>query len=419
MINRNQFVGMLAGSLLCSLVAAQTLQIVKPESVGLAGLQLQKIGDVIQKHIDAGEVPGAIALVVRNGGIAYLDARGKLNATEPLRTDTVFWVASMTKPIVASAVMTMVEAGKVSLDDPVSKFIPEFAAPARVRVLRPGSLAEKPQYDLVPAQRALTVHDLITHTAGLQSIGVPNDTVPTILPGETLASHIPRLASATLEFQPGSMWAYSNATGFDVLARIVEVASGQTFYDFVQQRILNPLGMKSSSFGPRADLAKRTMNIAPALAANACVNGKTYACGSAGMWISAADYAHFAQMLLNGGEFNGKRLLKASSVAAMSSNQSGNLFTGASGIPGADKGVGFGFSMLTVFNSAAAGLAVPDGSFGWDGVGTRRFWVIPRYRMVIVMLVPSGNAVSLHRDIERAAIAALSSQPYVNQPGGR
>jgi CubicO group peptidase (beta-lactamase class C family) len=322
----------------------------------------------------------------------------------------------MTKPIVAAAVMMMVEAGKVSLDDPVSKFIPEFAARAQVRVLRPGSSvpnardpnAPKPQYDLVPAQHALTVRDLLTHTAGLQSIGVPNDSVPAIAPGETLATHVPRLAGATLEFQPGSRWAYSNATGFDVLGRIVEIASSQTLYAFVKQRILVPLGMKSSSFGPRADLAKRTMTIAPALAADPCVSGQTYACGSAGMWISAEDYAHFAQMLLNGGEFNGRRLLKSSSVAAMSSNQSGNLYTGSSGVPGADKGVGFGLGMLTVFNSAASGLPVPDGSYGWDGVGTRRFWIIPRYRMVIVMMVPSGDAVALHRDIERTALAALS-----------
>lgn len=386
---------------------SQTMTVAAPERVGLTSTGLRSIGEVVQRHIDAKGIPGAVVLVARNGRIAYLEAQGDATPGKPLQKDTVFWVASMTKPIVVTAVMMMVDAGKVSLDDPVSKFVPEFATPRQVRVVKPGAIAPKLEYDLVPAERPILVRHLLTHTSGLQSIGVPNDSLAPIEVGDTLATHVPRLAGATLEFQPGSRWAYSNATGFDVLARIVEVASGQTFYDFAQRRIFAPLGMVSASFGPRAELAARTMEVAPPLAANPCVNGKTYACGSAGLWMSADDYARFAQMLLNGGEFAGKQLLSRRAVAAMSANQSGALFPGSSGVPGADKGVGFGLGMVIVEDSAASGLAIPTGSFGWDGVGTRRFWVIPRERMVIVMLVPSGAAAPVHREIERSAMAAI------------
>jgi CubicO group peptidase (beta-lactamase class C family) len=376
------------------------------------------ISDAVQRHIDAGEVPGAIVLVKRQGHLSHFEARGTGTASTVLRRDTVLWVASMTKPLVATSVMMMVEAGKVSLDDPVSRFIPEFAPLQQVRVLRPGSPlpnvqdpnAPKAQYDLVAAQHVITVRELLTHTAGLQSIGVPNDSLPTLNVGDTLASFVPKLARSSLEFQPGSKWAYSNATGFDVLARIVEIASGETYFHFAQRHILDPLGMKSTSFGPKPALARRTLAVDPAMASNPCINGKTYACGSAGLWTSAEDYGRFAQMLLDGGTANGHRLIKSGSVAQMSINQTGQLFGGSSGVPGADHGVGFGLSMVTVFNAAAAGLAVPDGSYGWDGVGTRRFWVIPSLRTVIVILVPSGNAAPLHRDVERAAVAALSGR---------
>jgi CubicO group peptidase (beta-lactamase class C family) len=408
----------MVGILIASQAPAQVMSVAQPEKVGLSGPKLQAIGEAVQRHIDAKAIPGAITLVARNGRIAWLDARGNVTPTMPLQEDTVFWVASMTKPLVATAVMMMVDAGKVSLDDPVSQYIPEFAAPRQVRVLKPGSPppnpqdrnAPKPEYELVPAERPILVRHLLTHTSGLQSIGVPNDSLVPIAVGDTLATHIPKLASATLEFQPGSKWFYSNATGFDVLARVVEVASGQTFYEFVQRRILDPLGMKSSSFGPRADLAARTMEVAPQMAANPCVNAKTYACGSAGMWISAEDYARFAQMLLNNGEFGGKRLLSRKAVATMVTNHTGRLFPGTSGVPGADKGVVMGLSVVVVEDSAASGLAVPTGSFGWDGVGSRRFWVIPQERMVIVMLVPSGAAAPVHRDVERAAMAAITGR---------
>lgn len=415
--------------LVISPVVAQSVLQVKPEQVGLSTERLQKVHDVVQQHIDSEDIPGAIILVSRDGKIAYWQAQGVMdekNARTPLQNDTVFWVVSMTKPYVATSVMMMMEAGKLSLDDPVSRFIPEFKAPARVRVLKPGSPplpqgqtepnAPKPQYDFVPANRAITVRDLLTHTSGLQSIGVPNDPSypPPLQTGETLAVRVPKFAQVPLDFQPGTKWAYSNGTGFDVLARIVEVASGQPFGPFVQQHIFDPLGMKDASFGPRNDLASRTLWINPARLQQADMTNLTYYSGGAGIWMPIADYWRFAQMLLNKGEFDGKRLLKAKTVEQMSSAHVADpmpyfdnccIFPGFGGLP--DHGVGFGYSMEIVTDHDAAKLALPDGSFGWNGQGQRQFWVIPRDKMVLIMFIPSGKASLVHRDVESAVMQAV------------
>jgi len=396
------------------------LPMAKPEAVGFSAGLPQKIHDAVQSHLDKGDVPGVIVLVSRNDRVAYWDAQGVIDAKTkvPINKDTIFWVASMTKPIVTTAVMMMMEAGKLSVDDPVSKFIPEFKTPAQVRVLKPGSPAPsatpgppdpnapKPQYDLVPAERPITIKDLLTHTSGIQSIGVPKDSLPPVQQGATLASWVPKLGATQLDFQPGSKWAYSNAAGFDVLARIVEVTSGQPFNQFVQQRIFDPLDIHDSGFGPRQELAARNMPLDPNLLKAPCISGTTFFCGSAGMFMPADDYWRSSEMLLHQGQApHTKRLLKASSVEMMSSNQVGNLFAGFGGIPAT--GMGFGFSMEVVTDQAASKLALPNGSFGWNGVGTRQFWIVPSEKVVIVMYIPSGSASPVHRDIESAVMSSI------------
>jgi CubicO group peptidase (beta-lactamase class C family) len=171
--------------------------------------------------------------------------------------------------------------------------------------------------------------------------------------------------------------------------------------------VFAPLQMTASGFhGVRTDLASRMMPINPQQLVNECVAGKTYFCGSAGLWIPIEDYARFATMLLRGGVApNGTRLLKAESVKLMATNHAGTLFSGTGGLDG--KGVDMGLSVLVVRDNAAAGTAVPNGSFGWDGVGSRRFWVIPAENTVIVMYVPGGMAAPAHRDIEAAVMKAL------------
>jgi CubicO group peptidase (beta-lactamase class C family) len=380
---------------------------------------LDGITAVVQKHIDAGTIPGAVVLVAREGQIVYWEAHGVRDdpTSKRLQRDTVFWVASLTKPLVAAAVMMMVEEGKVRLDDPVSRFIPEFKAPARVRVLKPGSKVPArgappntppAEYDIVPSKRAITVQNLLTHTSGLQSIGVPNDAIPPIREGDTTASYVPKLASVPLDFEPGTKWAFSNATGYDVLVRIVEVASGLPMNRFLRERWFEPLDMRASSFGRRRDLEWLTMPVPPNMATNQCVNATTYFCGSAGLWMPAHDYFRFAQALLIGGRVNGRYLLKPETIAMMTANHAGDLYTGTGGIWG--KGARMGLGLLRIEDSAAAGVAVPPGSFGWDSLGTRRFWVVPSLNAVIIMLLPAGNGPVVHREIERIVVEAFAGR---------
>jgi CubicO group peptidase (beta-lactamase class C family) len=384
-----------------------------------------KVRDAIHAAIESGRVPGAIVAVRKNGKLEFIEAQGSDDGFG-LKKDTVIWTASMTKPIVATAVLMLVEAHKIELSDGVAKYIPEFAKSAQVRVFKPGALAVPatpgapavdPEASLVPAERPITVRDLLTMTSGLQTIGVPNKAIPAVTADDTLASFTAKLGDAPLDFQPGSRWAYSNATGHEVLARIVEVASGRSFAQFVQQRIFTPLKMKDSSFGVRKDLADRTAPLG--MMAKSPLPAGKFASGSAGIWTTAEDYSLFAQMLLNGGSLNGQRLLKPSTVAQMTSNQIGDLWipgAGPSGYVGlADKptnhGLKYGFSVAIVTDGSLTGHAVPNGSYGWDGVGTRRFWVIPSENVVLVMLLPSvkpaGTGDEIHKSIESAVLEAV------------
>jgi CubicO group peptidase (beta-lactamase class C family) len=407
--------------------SAGLAQTVDPATVGFSAQALAQIDTVLQQHIDAGDIAGGVVLVQRKGKIAFWDARGVADAKlqSPLKRDTVIWAASMSKPIVAASLLMLVDAGKVSIDDPVGKYLKDFNQPRRVRTLKPGSPpppsdfgppdpnAPKPQYDYVPAERAITVKDLLTHTSGIQVIGVSNDSIPPMESAATVGEWVAKLSDSVLEFQPGSKWAYSNAAGFDVLVRIVEVVSGQPFNQYVQQHLFDPLHMSSSGFhGQRPDLSDRLEPMDARLLANPCVAGVTFFCGSAGLWVPADDYAKFAQMLLNGGTApDGRRVLKAASVKAMATSQIGDLFPGTQGISG--QGAGMGLSVLVITDHKAAGVALPNGSFGWDGVGTRRFWVVPSEQMVIVMDMASAGAgggarvPQVHRDVEAAAMAAL------------
>jgi CubicO group peptidase (beta-lactamase class C family) len=396
-------------------------------------MPLQEINDVLSRHREAGEITGGIVLVAHKGDIVYLEAQGTADQEPktPLSTETIFWMASMTKPYVAAAIMLLLEENRLRLDDPVARYIPEFSKPRRVRTLKPGSPpippfhggppdpdAPQPEYDYAPAQRDLTVRDFLTFTSGLQTIGVPNDDIPPVSPDDTLATWTAKLGDAPLEFQPGTQWHYSNATGYEVLARIVEVVSGQTFAAFLKQRIFDPLGMKEASFGIREDLSSRILPLEPMLHApfmRGYLRG-TFHSGSAGLFMTARDYWRFAQMLLGGGELNGTRILKEESVREMTRNQIGALpFAGVRAIEygandgRAHPGLGYGYG-VAVITDGEADMALPTGSYGWDGIGTRRFWNIPSLQAVLIMLMPGLGSVAdaTHRDIEYVVVQALS-----------
>ena len=395
----------------------------RPEEVGLAAGRLARIGDLIQRHITAGTFPGAVTLVARNGRIAHFEAHGVMDVAskKPMTKDAVFRIMSMTKPVVAVAVLMLVEDGKVRLTDPVSKFIPDLQGlsavvlntDGRVQPAPSGTVAGPLPGRTVPADRDVSVRDLLTHTSGLMSGGVSaagsGDAMPKA--GETLAQVMPRLKAAPLDFQPGTRWAYSPQFGFDVLARIVEVASGMTFDRFATQRIFEPLGMKDTAFYPAADHPRlatlyEQANGALRKAANPAFMNGAYFSGGGGLYSTAEDYLQFALMLLNRGQLDGTRLLGVKTVELMTS-----VFA-ADTLPGRNPGEGFGLGVRVVDDAAARNTLVSNGSFGWSGAFNAHFFVDPAERIVGLFMTQIAYLPSrgeIREDFETAVMQSVVS----------
>jgi CubicO group peptidase (beta-lactamase class C family) len=314
--------------------------------------------------------------------------------------------------------MMLVEEGKVRLNDPVSRFIPEFKGLDKVAVAKPGAPpakegAEAP-YDLVPVTRPITIADLLKHGSGLVS-GGPGAAAAARMaprtPTDTLATYIPKLAAVPLDFQPGTLWRYSGQAGFDVLSRVVEVVSGQTFDAFLKQRLFDPLGMKDTAFVVPADKQSRLVTLyerkpeggLSRLGTPGWLDTTTLFSGGGGLYSTADDYIQFAEMLANGGELNGRRILSPRTVEQMGSNHVGDLFakTGTGG-----KGMGFGLGVRVVMDRAEANSAVGNGSFGWSGAFGTHFWVDRKDQLAAVLMIQEPvNA--MRPDFENAVIQAI------------
>jgi CubicO group peptidase (beta-lactamase class C family) len=333
----------------------------------------------------------------------------------------------MSKPITAVAVMMLIEEGKIRLTDRVSQFIPEFKN-LKVAVGKPGAppLQVPPgrggfggppaeiAFDLVPATREITVRDLLTHTSGLMSGGVSGPEAAKSAPrkpDDTLATYIPKLAAVPLDFQPGTLWRYSGLYGFDVLARIVEIVSGQPYDQFLKQHVFDPLGMKDTGFAPTpermtraATLYQRTPNGLQAAAnANQLISG-TYFSASGGLMSTAEDYLQFAQMLINGGQLNGKRYLGPKTIELMTSNHTGDMVNGQFGRPA--HGMGFALGVQVVLDPVAADLRVSPGTFGWAGAYGTNQNMDPKEKMVSIIMM-QGASGPLQRDFENAVWQAM------------
>jgi len=391
---------------------------VKPESVGLSEERLSRIHDAMQRHIDAHDFSGAVTLVARKGQIAWFDAQGLMDieANKPMQKGAIFRVFSMSKPIYGVAILMLLEEGKVRLNDPVSKFIPEFKG-SKVAVIddRPANspASDPPKYYTIPAAREITIQDLLTHVSGLASGGpASSNELPgliDIVGSRTLADMMPKFAAAPLDFQPGSRWTYSPLAGFDTLGRVVEVASGMSFDEFLRQRIFTPLGMKTTAFYTGDD---RWSNVVTAyhhadgtLSKTQKPNrlqSKTYFSGAGGLVSSAEEYAQFALMLSAGGEWNGKRLLSPKTVELMSS-----VFVPDT-LPRRAPGRSYGLSVEVVSDPVAAGRRVSKGSFGWDGAYGTHFWVDPKEKLIGVMMIQTDNPDrQADRDFENAVMQAI------------
>ena len=399
----------------------------KPEEVGLSTERLKRVAELTQRHIAAGSFSGAVALVARNGRVAYHEAFGLMDieAKKPMVKDGIFEIMSMTKPVIGVATLMMLEEGKVRLQDPVSKFIPEWrnmtvavslpaapgarggtqAAPAAPPGGRGG--APEPRYYTVPVEREVQIRDLLTHTSGVVSGTNSNFANRAVAAGpkERLADYIPRLGRVPLEFQPGTRWAYSAAAGFDVLSRVVEVASGMPIDRFVKQRIFDPLEMKDTTYvapvgNPRlVKLYSRTADgLRPAQYPN-FVNG-IYFSGGGGLFSTPADYAQFALMLVNGGELNGKRLLSPRLVELM-----GSVFAPDT-LPGRPKGESYGLSVRVVNDPVARNSFLTEGTFGWSGAFGTHFWVDRKEKLIAVVMTQTSNQEFL-RDFENMVMQAV------------
>jgi CubicO group peptidase (beta-lactamase class C family) len=400
-------------------VRAGSIPVGKPEEVGLSSERLKRVGEVVQQHIDARDVAGAVTLVARKGRIAHFEARGYMDieSKKPMPKDGLFRLASMSKPIAGVAIMMLVEEGKVRLSDPVSRFIPEFANVSRVAVPKPGAPAaaqpgaEVP-FDTVQAARAITIGDLLRHGSGLVSGGLGASAAGRIAPRtptDTLATYIPKLAGVPLDFQPGTLWRYSGQAGFDVLSRVVEVVSKQSFDVFLKQRIFDPLGMKDTGFFPAPGKESRLVTIYQSSPqglrpGNQAVS-TVYFSGAGGMMSTAEDYLQFAQMLLNGGQLNGVRLLGPRTVQLMTANHTGDMVNGQFGRPA--QGMGFGLSMQVVQDPVAANLRVSKGAYGWAGGTGVSFWVEPAEQIVSIYFIQGGTGGVLRQDFENAVYQSI------------
>ena len=400
-----------------------SLPVSKPEEVGLSSERLQRIHEMVMRHVEAGDISGAVTMVARRGRVVHFEAHGLMDieAKKPMTKDALFRLASSSKPVTATAILMLMEEGKLKLTDPVAKYIPEFknskVALEAVRGAVPmsdGTPAAGDRYYVVPANHEITIIDLLTHTSGLATGGITNADFQALLkarkPTDTLADFIPRLGPLALDFQPGTKWSYSGLAGFDTLGRIVEIVSGLTFDQFLRQRLFEPLAMNNSWFNIPEKDAARVANIYRKTAngleksAQLAIGTQSYFSGAGGLTCTAEDYLQFAQMLANSGQLNGKRILSPWTVNTMLSNNVGDLFNGQIGRP--PKGVGFGLGGEVVVSAVDARLRKPDGSYGWDGAYGTYWWVNRKEQMVVVMFVQTPGR-SLQSDFDNAVSQAV------------
>jgi CubicO group peptidase (beta-lactamase class C family) len=345
---------------------------------------MEAVNQSMAGFVEAKEIAGAVTLVADGEKILHLSATGlaDLGKNRPMAADSIFWIASMTKPITATAVMMMQEEGKLSVDDPVSKYLPEFTG----------------------EKAGITIKQCLTHSSGLSDL--TQEEVKSIT---TLAELIPPVMAKPLLFPPGGKWQYCQ-TGINTTARIVEVISGKSFPEFLQERLFDPLGMKDTGFYP---VAAQLPRIAPSYNRSAAgeleeadlsfLGGKSpsstdrYPLANGGLFSTAPDYAKFAQMILRGGESGGKRYLKEESVRQMTTVQSGELVTGFT--PGNSWGLGW----CVVREPQGVSAALSSGSFGHGGKNGTQAWIDPvKNRIYLLMIQRADMGNSDASEIRRA-----------------
>jgi CubicO group peptidase (beta-lactamase class C family) len=372
---------------------------VRPESVGVSLERLGRIDSMLSASINSGWVSGAVGFVARDGKIIYHKSFGHddVDAKTPLKTDDIFRIASQSKAITSLAVLILFDEGKLLLDDPVSKYIPEFAHPVVLDKFNPADTT----YTTVPANREITIRDLLTHTSGIDYAKIGSDRMNAIYDKNNipvgfesrpllLGDCMKRLGRLPLVHQPGLQFTYG--LNSDVLGYVVEVVSGMSLDQFMHDRIFEPLGMKDTYFYIPDDKKDRLVKPFTENSEYKAVEWNdqtfgdvnvnyplvkgTYYSGGAGLSSTILDYAIFLQMMLNGGEYNGKRILSRKTVELMTSNQIGNLNLG-------ENKFGLGFEITT--EAGQARLGVSKGSFAWGGFYGTLYWADPKEKLVCLL----------------------------------
>jgi len=406
----------------CSCTATTTrLARVEPASVGLSPTALAAIGPALQAYVDSGQLAGITAIIAKDGGIAYEQSFGwrDIGRGAPLERDAVFRIFSMTKPVLAAGALRLIDQGRLDLEDPVAKYIPAFAD---VMVYAGGPAAapivEKPD-------SAITVRHLLTHTAGL-GYGIGETPLDTLYqqaalfdPARTTAQFADSIARLPLYFSPGTAFKYSAA--IDVLGRVLEVASGQPLDRFLDQQLFQPLGMHDTSFRRRDDMERRiaTLYARDSLGLLREMSGglnlmyepeTRFFWGGGGLLATPHDYLRFAQMLLNGGELRGRRVLSAASVASMMRNQLPASLTPLAAPPMIDEGYGYGLAGAVLVDTARASLPGAPGIYRWSGYVGTYFWIDPVNHLIgmVWSQFTPGRTYDLEQDFQRLVYAALA-----------
>lgn len=413
------------------------MDIVAPEQVGLSSARLARIGSLTQRFVDEGKFAGMVTLLARHGQVAHLGSVGyrDLAGGKPMTPDTIFRIYSMTKLVTSVAAMMLFERGEFLLGDPVANFIPAFAGASVLTRSGPAGL------ETIPVAQPITIRDLLTHTAGLSYgffLDSPVEAMykaihdvtdfqrhPALYPADLpMAELVERWAAIPLLHQPGTAWRYS--VGTDVLGRIIEVVSGQSLGDFFRREIFEPLGMVDTGFFAPPDRLDRLAALYtitdPASATGDLkaidgVDDSLYArprrleSGGGGLVSTAGDYLRFCQMLLNGGELGGARLLGRKTVALMTANH-----IPASQLPlrhgdQAFAGEGFGLGFGVIVDPAASLIPWSQGAYYWGGAANTTFWVDPRESLIGILMtqfMPS-DTFSLNDQFRVAAYQALTA----------
>jgi CubicO group peptidase (beta-lactamase class C family) len=386
---------MLAGAAV--LVQAAPLPQASPEEVGMSAERLGRLDAAMRKTVDSGELPGAVVLIARDGQLVYAKSFGWQDREKkiPMRHDSIFRLYSMTKPVVSVAAMMLVEEGRLGLQESVSKYIPEFK---EMKVGVESTDAEgKPALKLVDAKRQITVQDLLRHTSGLtyDVLGTQNAVKKMYKDAEifsqkwVLAEFVKALAKLPLQFQPGTTWEYSHST--DVLGRVVEVASGQTLDVFLTERIFEPLKMVDTAFQVPPEKQDRLAQPMPDVYTGKTpelidvTRPATFFAGGHGLVSTAGDYLRFAQMLANGGELEGARILGPRTIEYMSSNHlNAQIDKGPAFLPG--PGYGFGLGFATRIDRGQSEWPGSPGDYYWAGYAGTYFWIDPEEALVPVLM---------------------------------